>query len=58
MFKRIIIALCTLAVLSTSAIARVNLNLGIEIPAPLRCQLTVSTQTSGGGTMVIKASSP
>ena len=26
--------------------------------APLRCQLTVSTQTSGGGTIVIKASSP
>src|SRR5947207_3077387 len=30
----------------------------IERLAPLRCQLTVSTQTSGGGTIVIKASSP
>jgi len=31
---------------------------GSEKAAPLRCQLTVSTQTSGGGTIVIKASSP
>jgi hypothetical protein len=29
-----------------------------DFTAPLRCQLTVSTQTSGGGTMVIEASSP
>ena len=29
-----------------------------DFPAPLRCQLTVSTKTSGGGTMVIEASSP
>jgi len=31
---------------------------GIESSAPLRCQLTVSTKTSGDGTMVIEASSP
>jgi hypothetical protein len=29
-----------------------------ELLAPLRCQLTVSTKTSGDGTMVIEASSP
>ena len=34
MFKRIIIVLCTMAVLSTPAVARVNLNLGIEVAPP------------------------
>jgi len=30
----------------------------VRFAAPLRCQLTVSTKTSGDGTMVIEASSP
>ena len=34
MYKRIIIALCTLVVLSTPAVARVNLNFNVEIAPP------------------------
>ena len=34
MFKRIIIALCTLAVLSTPAIARVNFKVDIQVAPP------------------------
>jgi hypothetical protein len=34
MFKRIIIALCMLAVLSTPAVAGVNLNLNIDVAPP------------------------
>ena len=35
-----------------------NVDISIDFSAPLRCQLTVSTKTSGDGTMVIEASSP
>ena len=34
MLKRILIALCTLAALSTPAVARVNLNLNIDVAPP------------------------
>jgi hypothetical protein len=34
MFKRIIMVLCTLAVLSTPALARVNLNIEVAPPPP------------------------